>query len=441
ADPKYAYAWLRKGDLLAKLGKHEEASEAYDKAIEADPKYAFAWASKCYLLAKDVGYKKALKVVNKAIKVNPKDKLVWIVKGEFLAKLGKHEKALKAYEKVTNVKPKRLEDILIHSIALIGYGVSLSALGRYESALRVIHKAIDSNPKDVMAHNALVEIFLELGNHKSASEEVEKSLRIDEKSVDTWALKGRIEIEKQEYDKAIESFKKSITLNIANALLILWYVYANYLKAEFTVGTSEQRYQEKMLFIIRELERAEKLSRHDRKEDIKAHILYFLGCFYHKSKDFIRAKKKLHDCLKLRSKIKASARELLENIWNYQIRPPMWRYWLASPVYCWPKRLFFILVLLGISSLFLFHIIIPAKIIFVFDGLIFVSDGLKINWNIYSFLIVILIFILLSPMIRRIKAKEIEIEIHSPLPFELALSTAAMAEIITKLEKDKTVNR
>jgi len=45
-DPKDASAWYNKGHALNRLEKHDGAIKAYDKAIELDPKYASAWYNK-----------------------------------------------------------------------------------------------------------------------------------------------------------------------------------------------------------------------------------------------------------------------------------------------------------------------------------------------------------------------------------------------------------
>ena len=42
-DPKFARAWYYKGSSLSNLDRYDKAMEAYDKAIELDPKYAWAW--------------------------------------------------------------------------------------------------------------------------------------------------------------------------------------------------------------------------------------------------------------------------------------------------------------------------------------------------------------------------------------------------------------
>lgn len=68
-------------------------------------------------------------------------------------------------------------------------------------------------------------------------------------------LKGRIELEKQKYDSSIYYFKEAISLSPGNPLILVWEVYAKYLKAEVSFDPSDKRYQDLILSCIRELEK------------------------------------------------------------------------------------------------------------------------------------------------------------------------------------------
>ncbi len=253
-------------------------------------------------------------------------------------------------------------------------------------------------------------------------------------------LQGRIEIEEKKYAAASKSFKKANSLYIGNLELFLWNIYANYLEIEFTlVSKDKKRYQEEIIPIIRNLEKAETLSKKQKHgEEIRLYILYFLGCFYFKIEDFFRAKEKLEECVRLKSKspIKTYARELLRNIWNYRIRPPLWRWWLNSPLKRWLKIIGFFFLSLFISALLLLHPFICVWF-----------PELQVNWTIYILLIALLILILTSPCIKHVKARDIEVELHSveardievelysPPAFEPVLSPIIMEGKLKDIEK------
>lgn len=72
SDPLNANSWNHKGKSLFKLGKYEEAIEAFDKAIEVNPRLAVAWMNKGVALNKLRRYNESLQAYNKAIEINPK---------------------------------------------------------------------------------------------------------------------------------------------------------------------------------------------------------------------------------------------------------------------------------------------------------------------------------------------------------------------------------
>ena len=276
----------------------------------------------------------------------------------------------------------------------------------------------------------LGELFFKLGNLKKASENVEKALNIDGELVSALSLQGRIKIEEKDYDSASESFKQAMSLDIGNPIHFLWDTYTNYLKAEFSLDSEDKKYQEEVATIIRNLEKMDDTlsKKQEQGKEIRAYVLYFLGHFYLKSNDIFTAKEKLEECIKLKSKspIEAPARELLGNIWNYRIKPPWWRWWLNSPLHRWHKKIgFFMLLLfiLFISTLLLLHPFISGWF-----------PSLQINWSLYVFLIVLIIIILVSPSIEHIRARDIEVELRSPPPYEPVLLPVAIEEKMKEIE-------
>ncbi|MDK2907237.1 MAG: hypothetical protein PWQ66_1198, partial [Petrotoga sp.] len=424
--PQYAQAWFKKGFALGELGKYEEALKAYEKAIEINPQDDVAWFAKGFALSKLARYEEVLKAFDKAIEINPQDAIAWFAKGFALSKLARYEEALKAYKKAIEINPQ--EDI-----AWLAKGFSLTELGRYEEAVEAYEKAIEINsqvPMTYIAYTNLGELFFKLGNLKEASENVEKALNIDRDLVPALSLQGRIKIEEKNYDAASDSFKQAMALDIDNPIHFLWYTYTNYLKAEFSLDSEDKKYQEEVATIIKNLEKMnDTLSKkQDQGKEIRAYVLYFLGYFYFKSDDIFTAKEKLEECIKLKSKssIEAPARELLGNIWNYRIRPPWWQWWLNSLLHRWLKRIGFsilLLLILLISALLLLHPFIPGWF-----------PSLQINWSLYVFLIVLIIIILVSPSIEHIRARDIEVELRSPPPYEPVLLPVAMEEKMKEIE-------
>lgn len=461
-NPGNYMAWYNKGVALGNLGKYEEAIKAYEKAIEIKRDYANAWHNKGFALGRLNNHKKAIKAFKKSIKINPNDYESWINIGVEFDGLKKNKNSIRAFEKAIKINPendkawynkgielykiekykeavkifdKAIEINPKNDMALNNKAVQFDKLGECKTAIKAYEEAIKINPKNTLAYNNIVELFINLGDIKTASKKNEETLKVDNDSSSALFLKGKIKIEEKKYDEAGESFRKTISLDYGNPKIFLWHAYANYLNAEFSLNLKDKkyirdkRYQEEISSIIRELEKANKLianKKNNEKKDIKAYILYFLACFYIKSKADFTAKEKLEECIKLKSPIKKTARELLRNIWNYKIKPPWWRWWLNSPLYRWTKRIVFIVLSL-LSGLLLLHPFIPKWIPFF-------QENSKVNWNLYIFIIILLIIILISPSIEHIKTKDVEVDLHSPPNFESGLSPIIMEGKIMEME-------
>ncbi len=85
-------------------------------------------------------------------------------------------------------------------------------------------------------------------------------------------LKGRVELEKQKYDTAIHYFKEAISLSTGSPLILIWEVYAKYLKAEVSFDLNDKKYQDLILSCIRDLEKNKYFHKRSRKNE---HIYFF----------------------------------------------------------------------------------------------------------------------------------------------------------------------
>ncbi len=314
---------IKKGIELFRQEEYEETIKIFDEAIKTNPKDAVLWFIKGIVLIRLNENEEAIETFDRAIEINPEaPDLFYIFKGLVSNDIEINEDAINALDRIIEMNP-------IDTYAYFFKGVLLYKLGKYKTAINALDKAIEINPKDNSAHYFLGGIFFNLGNLQEASKKVKDALDIDKNSEDTLCLQGRIKIEELDYNGAIDSFKRAISLDVGNPSFLIWEAYAKYLAAEFSQDTKDEKhqekaYQEKIISIIRGLERAEKLSQKDGKEEIRAYILYLLGYLYYKGGDFLTAKEKLEECMRLKSKSSLKpASDLLEYIWNNQIRPPL----------------------------------------------------------------------------------------------------------------------
>lgn len=417
-NPKDDDAYFYKGLALYNLKKYGDALTAYDDAIRLKPKND-AWINKGIVFTELGKYEEALESYEKAIELNLADDIAWYDKGNSLVRLERHEESLIAYDKAIELNPRNIN-------AWIGKGGALFRLEKNEDAVKVFKKVIHMNPNEVNAYTYLGGFFVYIGDLKDASKNISIALHKDRKNVYALYLRGIIEIEKKKYDSASRYFKKAIHLdNKGNSRLLLWEAYANFLDLEFSskLDTLAKKYQEEVSSIIRKLEKANNVAANDKKE-VKAYILYFLAAFYLKSKDIFTAKQKLEECISLEPelKIKVLARELLSSVWNDQIRPSWWRWWINSPSPLYKNYKIAVFSFL-IVSIFVSLPLYP-----------FIRHWIPLT--LYIFFIVLLIIFLFSPNLERFKAKDFQIELRAPPPFPIdsVLSPIAMEEQLKTIE-------
>ncbi|MCH8028586.1 MAG: tetratricopeptide repeat protein [Candidatus Dadabacteria bacterium] len=419
-DPENVEVWYLKGLVLVTLKRYEESLDALEKALEINPEYSEAWYLKGLALVSLERYEESLDAFDKALEINPENDVAWYNKGIALYRLERYEEAVEAYDKALNINPDLVE-------ALRNKGVVLYELGSYKEALNTYNKSMELDPENALSHKNVGELYLNIGNQNSATDEVERALGIDENYAYAWHLKGKIQIEKHDYDGAIESFNKAISNGAGNPSFLLWLAYAEYLKTEFSLDSEDVKYKESMVSVIRNLERAEKLSESSGEQGLRAYIFYFLGSLYYKNQDIFSAKEKLQKCIKVDSEIKHSAVLLLDYIWNHQIKPPFWEWWLGSPINQVRKIVMFLFLLLAIVGLSFGHPFIPE----VYFG--------KIHWGFYMSFVLFLIVLLFYPSIEQIKTKDFEFKVHSPPSFDPVLSPARLEEMMTRqLEEGMT---
>ena len=263
---------------------------------------------------------------------------------------------------------------------------------------------------------------------------MQKALELSKDFPEALSLQGRIYIEQRDYEAARKSFKKAISRSPGDLKLLLWDAYAHYLETEFTLGPENRAYQEGITTIIRTLERVDALSS-EKSGNVKVYTLYFLGCFYYKAKDMFSAKERLDKCVKLCVKLesemkepsstKASAWELLDHIWSYQIRPSFWRWWLDSPIYRRHRKARFVVLAGILCTLLVVHPFLPVW-----------YPELEINWAIYMLSIILPLVFLFLPIIERIRAREFELELRPPPSFESVLSPGEMGKKMKEIKAE-----
>ncbi|MBU7046803.1 MAG: tetratricopeptide repeat protein [Theionarchaea archaeon] len=449
---EYFYVLYNKGFTLLKLGRYLEALKVFNRAMNLEEEKEIIQEN--ITMEETKNSKSNIRLDdrpnNKTPNIPPAalERTINNIAFAYM-RLGIYEKAKKTLDDAIEKNPESIS----HHVSLGEFFLDHGDLG---NAQEEVKKALDNAQEEVKKalDNAQEEVKKALDN---AQEEVKKALGIDalfsklkseikekncdkaiklidkylktkkeqskNEKIDTLILEGKIKIEEKKYDEAIESFEEAIRSGLGDSRPLFWATYAKYLRAE-TSPYRKGRNNREMIEITSNLERAAYLSKRDGKKGERLHILYSLGFLYYKRKDFSTAKERLKECvsLNLKSPTESKARELLDYIWNYKIKPPWWRWWLFSPLNSLRKRIVFLFLSMIIFLIIVFHLFASELLIFVagvwkFCIIIEYLQGFR-SWQVSVAIIVLCVFFLIWPNVERIWIRDIGIEMSSPPSFE-----------------------
>jgi hypothetical protein len=344
-----------------------------------------------------------------------------------LFKEGNDAMALKHYFDAKSIYEKILEENPTCDETWNNLGVALCELFKFRDSLKA-YNIIDESRRTTQTWYNVALAYYYSSEYDQALESVQKCIEKDNDNFRAFDLKGKIQIEQEDYQNALESFNQAFTVS-GDPKFLLWEAYAFHLLCEFSGEIDEQTHKRSLHLLIRRLERLKRLAQKANVKAVHEQTLYFLGCCYSRYKDYLTAVDKLDECLGVSSKseVTQAARNLLEQIWNYQVRPPWWRWWWQSPSFLGgsAKRYIFgitFISLLLIITLFLFHPFLE----------------LQAEWGLYLFVVGLLLFILVSPSVEQIKTKDMEIKMHGPPPLDLFPSPARMEDQIGSMREAKS---
>ena len=357
-----------------------------------------------------------------------------------LIRLQEFGKAIEVLERIT--AEDKCPDL---SSCLLGFACARQ--GDFDRALKAYRKAIEANTKNIHARNGLAEIYFRIGNSRGALKELEASIAEAPENAFSRNLKGRVELEEQAFEDALESFRLALALDTEDQRLLLWDAYARYIYAETSFEENSARFKYMLLAATGKLEKAA-ICQTPEDNELKAYTLYFLGLFYCKVRYFRKAFERLEECLKLENslKMKEPAALLLKNIRTGRQGSTWWEWWLAPGTHGTLKKAGFWLIFLLVFSLLLSHpaastlplISWPASVI---SQILYPAGENNVLWALYGkeyiISILILFIFLFLPAFRlgRPEKEELELETFTPPPPDFDIPASVLEEFTERLEK------
>jgi len=243
ADKKKAVEAKVKGNDLYKNKKYEEAIAAYDEAASLDPTNMTFVSNKAAVYFSQKDYDACIETCMKAFEIGKNNRAPFEDRGKVLTRCGRayHKKGdiamaittlkdaqLESFNKDTQrlLKNWELDKRKAETLAYQNDDLAEEAKQRgnehfraknWVVAVKEYEDAIKRAPKNANLRNNLAAGLCKIMDFNGAKREIDVALDLDPQYVKAWVQKGNVEVLMKENHKAMESYRKGLSLDPANA--------------------------------------------------------------------------------------------------------------------------------------------------------------------------------------------------------------------------------
>ncbi|MBD2022420.1 tetratricopeptide repeat protein [Leptolyngbya sp. FACHB-36] len=213
--PNDSPIWSEQCRVLSELGNQDAAIAACDRSLTANANWgdrspALAWSNRALALTRSNRYSEAVAAYDRALTILPKDGTLWNKQGILFSKLGKHTQALAAHEQALKLDPNS-------SLALSHRSAALNKLGRYEEALAAAQQAIDADARwdelgIAYAWDQQGTALAGLRRLDDALAAVDRAVTIRADYPEAWSNRAVILWRMNQYAQALASADRAVTL-------------------------------------------------------------------------------------------------------------------------------------------------------------------------------------------------------------------------------------
>jgi len=201
ADPKFAQAWILIARVTADPEEQQAArTRARQLATRVTPgeQLLIKWFS----FAQENQFVPAIAAMNDLLAKYPKDQRLAFLAGDWLIPQQRYEQAAKVLERAVALDPD-------YAAALNDLGYAYALTGNFDKAFAAMDRYVAVAPDQPNPHDSYGEILRMTGKFDAALEQYHISIRIDPSFgselgvADTYALMGKEEEAREEYERAI----------------------------------------------------------------------------------------------------------------------------------------------------------------------------------------------------------------------------------------------
>jgi len=228
-QPGYRPARLRLADLEREAGAADEAAELYQSVLGIDPNSATAELGLGRLALDSGDIDEAVRRLERAVALAPRFPATHFALAEAYRAAGRSEDAareLAVYERggkriarifndplLDTVESMREGEELLH----VERGARLEQQGDFQAAVREYEKALEANPESVVAHSGMISAYGVLQDFEKAEEHFRTAVEIDPEVEELHYNFGVLRSIQGRYQEGIEAFRRSLEINPTQA--------------------------------------------------------------------------------------------------------------------------------------------------------------------------------------------------------------------------------
>ncbi|KOR38146.1 MULTISPECIES: tetratricopeptide repeat protein [Planktothricoides] len=217
-NPKNAENWTEYGNILGILGRHGEASTAYQWAQKITPQSSLVLTNQCANLNRLGNYEEALKACDLALQEGDGNwgeygpAMAWSQRGNALTGLGRYEEALTSANRALAINPN-------YPDAWSNRSATLWHLGRFPEALASTERAIALKSDSSLAWFNQARILTTLGQYEEAISAYELAIQGDANIGDRpslaeiWVNQSAVFLRLSRYGEAVSATQQAIALD------------------------------------------------------------------------------------------------------------------------------------------------------------------------------------------------------------------------------------
>jgi tetratricopeptide (TPR) repeat protein/streptogramin lyase len=201
-NPKSHVGHVYKGYALLKLKKYDEAITCYNVALEINSKEIDALKYKGLSLSNLSKYNEAIQCYDAALEIDPMDSKVWYYKGSALSQLSKYNEAIKCYTEAIKINPE--------------YNDPLRDKGLLEKFAKVVVEEKEPAPLPRADISLILDEgsqYFENGDYDNAIKSFDKAMSLNPKNPIPYNHKGDVLFKLKKYEEAIKSYDAALEIN------------------------------------------------------------------------------------------------------------------------------------------------------------------------------------------------------------------------------------